>query len=113
MISNGALSYQQEYDDRIAHFYTLPWYHQLYHHLVGGMETVKTFWEAYTDEYQILVNTGAQIGPDSAGPDRITSLRYRRLEGPAYSGFTNARSVRFWRVHCIESNTDRYLFIGC
>ncbi|KAJ8656115.1 hypothetical protein O0I10_008128 [Lichtheimia ornata] len=85
--------YQQEYDDRIAHFYTLPWYHQLYHHLVGGMETVKTFWEAYTDEYQILVNTGAQIGPDSAGPDRITSLRYRRLEGPAYSGFTNARSV--------------------
>ena len=86
--------YQQEYDQRIAHFYMLPWYHEVYRYLRGGMDTVKLFWNAFTDEYQVLVNMYQQMGPDGAAPDRITDLRYRRLEGPAYSGYTNARSVR-------------------
>ncbi|KAI8138237.1 beta-lactamase/transpeptidase-like protein [Fennellomyces sp. T-0311] len=84
--------YQEQYDDRIAHFYEAPTIPHISRSIkmLGGLSN---FIQIVRGKNPVLAKTSTNGVLDSGSIEGYTTLRLRRIESPAYSGFTNSHSI--------------------
>lgn len=93
--------YQEEYDHRIAKLYTGPPLRRFLRGTLGfikayvkGINVIKVY-----GKDSIFYKAATLSVPDQVQAQDFTSLRMRRIESPACSGYTNARSVMKERIY--------------
>ncbi|KAI8138504.1 beta-lactamase/transpeptidase-like protein [Fennellomyces sp. T-0311] len=82
--------YQEEYDNRITRIYRGPKLLQIQRLI--SLFGVRNFLKRIFSNNELYMKTFRST-PDTADVSKVTDLRYRRLEGPSYSGFTNSHSI--------------------
>lgn len=85
--------HEPEFDNRITRFNLLPLHHQIYNTIRGGAGFARYMWAMMKDKTKVMSKTISMPGPDAAGPELLTDKKYRQIEMPSISGYTNARSV--------------------
>ena len=83
--------YQQEYDHRISKNYRGTQVLQIQRSI--KLFGLGSFIKFMFGKNELYMKTFQSV-PDAADIVAVTGLRYRRIEAPSYSGFTNSRSVR-------------------
>lgn len=88
--------YQEKFDSRIAKIYRGSKVHRIMTFLIEvilkGPQASSDLMEIL-DKNSVIHKTLRTIALDGAPIEMVATLPYRRIEGPSYSGFTNARSV--------------------
>ncbi|KAJ8656112.1 hypothetical protein O0I10_008125 [Lichtheimia ornata] len=85
--------HEPEFDNRITRFNLLPLHHQIYNTIRGGAGFARYMWAMMKDKTKVMSKTISMPGPDAAGPELLTDKKYRQIEMPSISGYTNARSI--------------------
>lgn len=85
--------HEPEFDHRITRFHLMPQHYQIYNMLRGGVGFARYMWAMMKDETKVMSKTLEMPTPDAADPLHITDKKYRQIEMPSISGYTNARSV--------------------
>ncbi|KAF7729777.1 iso-1-cytochrome c [Apophysomyces ossiformis] len=103
--------FEDTYDERLVKLYRTPklmrivrLLHMLLHPTPENIQFLGMIWNARS--FKGLTNTS----PDQLEYDQLIQPKLRRLEGPSYSGFTNARSVA--KLGAIMANRGRAIRPG-
>lgn len=85
--------HEPEFDNRITRYHLLPRHYEIYNMIRGGVGFARYMWAIIKDKTKVMSKTIGMPGPDAVGPEHITDKKYRQIEMPSISGYTNARSV--------------------
>ncbi|KAI7874947.1 beta-lactamase/transpeptidase-like protein [Lichtheimia hyalospora FSU 10163] len=85
--------YEPEFDHRITRFHLVPQHYEIYNMIRNGVGFARYMWTMMKDKTKVMSRTMGMPAPDGAGPEHVTDKKYRQVEMPSISGYTNARSI--------------------